>query len=231
MLSTPPPPSSDNHYIGGLGAPQPARALRKRNERVLSCSVSGCGLDDGEFGVDYSHMFLFSALSRPACWALPALYRIDTVNSFPRGKVAIVWNWPLTTILSLCAKLFPINYAFKLPTVLKETLPFLVLLMQSAKQCKIAVISCTLSFKTEMRDNSFTKYDLFGLRPVGSRLFLLDVRVRGVAFQVFIYLLWSEDSGYCKGERILTGYWICSAGYSRNRNLASWVNNALSLKV
>ena len=57
-----------------------------------------------------------------------------------------------------------------------------------------------------MRDNSFTKCSLFGQRSVSSILFLLDVSVRGVTFQVFIYVLWNEDSGYCKGERIMTGY-------------------------
>ena len=57
-----------------------------------------------------------------------------------------------------------------------------------------------------MRDNSFTKYSLFGQRSVSSILFLLDVSVHGVAFQVLIYLLWNGDSGYCKGVRILTGY-------------------------
>jgi len=75
------------------------------------------------------------------------------------------------------------------------------------------------------------KYSHFGLRSLSSSLFLLDVSVHGVAFHVFIYLLCSEDSGYCKGERILTGYWIRSAGYSRNRNRATWINNALSLKI
>jgi len=57
-----------------------------------------------------------------------------------------------------------------------------------------------------MRDNSFTKYSLFGLRSVSASLFLLDVSVHGVASQVFFYLLWSEDSGHYKGARILTGY-------------------------
>jgi hypothetical protein len=57
-----------------------------------------------------------------------------------------------------------------------------------------------------MSDNSFTKYSLFVQRSVSSVLFVLDVSVHGVAFQVFIYLLWNEDSGYCKGERILMGY-------------------------